>query len=759
MNISSTHPTTFLSSSVAAAAAASNYYNDDDIVEPPPAPPTSYSHLVKPVCRQDIPAYDDYKSMLNIIRSLTDFRSSSSATPVNNSSNHLYSSSAAASSSSSTTTTTTNSAMPSIANRLASATSLYLGPDVNQSGNSAATTAAPSPATGNTSSAATVSSSAASIVSSPPSKPQSRSTSAHTLNRRVSMNNLSPYQHSATTAFPQSILSTSPATFTTSSPSILSRGTVFSSSSAAVIGNSGTAGTNIGSGLGSSSGSNNNNLRNDQGFSYTALKETRFYKRIIAEDIEPTLRLDLAPGISWLTRRSVLSSISDGALLIEPLSQSLLREKPACSMCGEKRRGRPRIQVEPPLPHHLQPQYSVGSVSRGDVIHDGKGSGSGTAMEEVEENPRTHAFRTSASDTAQRYPLCQICLEKMRACCEFVGYLRLIVDGHVHVRDSLEERDVWEEIVKLRERIFWARIGGGVVPAFVPFIQELRARQRMMEMELEMEMEEKQKQQQQQQDIEGGQANEKEKEKEKWKDTPDLIVKETRTRENSIDSSSVNDVNKRHSLQSQHDSPTATDASFTPVTGSTETLDTITTTSTDNDNSTKIDPARLEGKEEESKDSSTMNDADDVAAVKPDPAVSLAEKEQISVTAELEDHQIMDDAASQQQQQQQGQEQEQEQKEKENPAKTDLATSTEEVSLDEKKQDGGSNDIESSLAAASTSSSSSQPSTGSSLRGGSVYRRHHKALSSLSEHSEPPPEAEEESELTAVKPTRIERGD
>ncbi|KAI5295293.1 rab guanine nucleotide exchange factor S2, partial [Ascosphaera acerosa] len=95
---------------------------------------------------------------------------------------------------------------------------------------------------------------------------------------------------------------------------------------------------------------------------------------------------------------------------------------------------------------------------------------------------------TSASDTAQRYPLCQLCLEKMRACCEFVGYLRLIVDGHVHARDADEEKEVWEEIVRLRERIFWARIGGGVVPAFVPFIQELRSRQ-MAEEEEERERE------------------------------------------------------------------------------------------------------------------------------------------------------------------------------------------------------------------------------------------------------------------------------
>ncbi|KAM5442484.1 rab guanine nucleotide exchange factor S2 [Microsporum ferrugineum] len=175
------------------------------------------------------------------------------------------------------------------------------------------------------------------------------------------------------------------------------------------------------------------------------LKETRFYKRILAEDIEPTLRLDMAPGISWLTRRSVMSSLVDGELIIEPIpaapagSSSDLPSPPStpssmsgtavpCALCGDRR-------------------LSV--------------------------NPRTHRFRTSSSDSAPRHPLCALCLEKMRSCCEFVGYLRLVVDGHVRTGGGGEaeirerEREAWEETVRLRERIFWARIGGGVVPAFV----------------------------------------------------------------------------------------------------------------------------------------------------------------------------------------------------------------------------------------------------------------------------------------------------
>lgn len=156
---------------------------------------------------------------------------------------------------------------------------------------------------------------------------------------------------------------------------------------------------------------------------FVPLKETRFYKRALMEDIEPTLRLDAAPGISWLTRRTVLSSICDGNLVVEPMPAASQKYAYPCSLCGERRTGN--------------------------------------------ENSRTHRFRTSDSETAQRYPLCMLCLEKVRSCCEFVGYLRLIKDGHIHADDPEDEKEAWEETVRLRERMFWSRIGGGVVPSFV----------------------------------------------------------------------------------------------------------------------------------------------------------------------------------------------------------------------------------------------------------------------------------------------------
>ena len=153
------------------------------------------------------------------------------------------------------------------------------------------------------------------------------------------------------------------------------------------------------------------------------LKETRFYKRVLVEDIEPTLRLDAAPGLSWLARRSVINSMCEGSLVVEPMPNAATLHHFACSLCGENRKG--------------------------------------------EDYRRTHRFRTSENDNAQRYALCEYCLNRLRSTCDFLGFLRMIKDGHWRTDGEQAEATAWEESVRLRERMFWARVGGGVVPNFV----------------------------------------------------------------------------------------------------------------------------------------------------------------------------------------------------------------------------------------------------------------------------------------------------
>ena len=155
----------------------------------------------------------------------------------------------------------------------------------------------------------------------------------------------------------------------------------------------------------------------------TPLKETSFYKRALTEDIEPTLRLDSSPGLSWLARRTVINSMCEGKLIVEPTPSAARLYHPPCSLCGEQGRG--------------------------------------------DKQARTHRFRTSESESAQRYPLCKYCLTRVRATCDFLSFLRMIKDGYWRTDGAQSEAMAWEESVRLRERMFWSRIGGGVVPAFL----------------------------------------------------------------------------------------------------------------------------------------------------------------------------------------------------------------------------------------------------------------------------------------------------
>lgn len=348
-----------------------------------PAPPTSFVHLLKPVCRRDTPGFEDFHSMLRVLRGILD-----------------------------------NPARPATAG-LGRFTSAAQAWSFSSGNNASSGTATPTKFGSNQSSLKPPAQ-----LAPPPFPPPLPPSSSSPLSASPPNQIQRPSSATATMWSPSSLLSSS-----SPSPSFPSFGYHIPSSSSALTPSRPSTPSN----------------RSEYASAHNTLKETRFFKRIVAEDIEPTLRLDIAPGISWLTRRSVLGSMFDGTLIIEPLPAVAGLQWAQCVLCGENRRTTAAAAGAP-------------------------GPGPGSAQHS---NLRTHGFRTSGSESAQRYALCALCLEKMRSCCELVGYLRLLVDGHVRIDDDeAHEREVWEEIVRLRERMFWAKIGAGVVPAFLlPMLQ------------------------------------------------------------------------------------------------------------------------------------------------------------------------------------------------------------------------------------------------------------------------------------------------
>ncbi|CCG81329.1 Putative uncharacterized protein [Taphrina deformans PYCC 5710] len=148
------------------------------------------------------------------------------------------------------------------------------------------------------------------------------------------------------------------------------------------------------------------------------LRDTKFLKRALIEDIEPTLRLDQGPELGYLSRRSILNAVIEGHLIVEPMPAHLARYKPdryPCALCGDAR-------------------YT-------------------------DEIKRNYRLKTSEKIDSQPYPLCNWCTDRVRSVCTYVAFLKQVKDGLWKASTESEEMRVWEESVKLRESMFWSRVG------------------------------------------------------------------------------------------------------------------------------------------------------------------------------------------------------------------------------------------------------------------------------------------------------------
>ncbi|OCF76950.1 hypothetical protein I204_02659 [Kwoniella mangroviensis CBS 8886] len=210
----------------------------------------------------------------------------------------------------------------------------------------------------------------------------------------------------------------------------------------------------------------------------TNLLTQPFLARTIIEDNDPTLRLDTAPDLSWLSRRSVSQAIISGDLIVEPVSTATLLASTSssvqdinCSLCGKS------IFI-----HQQQPQSPAGTSHFGPPpVHPQRTSNSTTSRFSLKPFFATTTSSTSATNTnstpnvpspsqspvsspaigpggaitsvyvfriakpqlqsggssgdkgdSKLYPLCRTgwCLERMRATCALWHFVRT---GVVHV--------------------------------------------------------------------------------------------------------------------------------------------------------------------------------------------------------------------------------------------------------------------------------------------------------------------------------------
>ncbi|ORY30392.1 hypothetical protein BCR39DRAFT_529653 [Naematelia encephala] len=188
-----------------------------------------------------------------------------------------------------------------------------------------------------------------------------------------------------------------------------------------------------------------------------------FLARIITEDHDPTIRLDAAPDVSWLSRKGVSNAIISGDLVIEPLpADSVIANASgnmhdiSCSLCG-KPVFPPLVPASPAGSHFGPPPvhptaHRTGSGGRFSLrpffntatsAHSTSPSASPLSSPGPHQNhsgasvhSTVYIFRVAKPTTAttaqtekeqiRLYPLCKSgwCLDRLRATCELWYFVR-----------------------------------------------------------------------------------------------------------------------------------------------------------------------------------------------------------------------------------------------------------------------------------------------------------------------------------------------
>ncbi|KAH3678242.1 hypothetical protein WICPIJ_008877 [Wickerhamomyces pijperi] len=198
-------------------------------------------------------------------------------------------------------------------------------------------------------------------------------------------------------------------------------------------------------------------------------KDSRFFKKLFIDDIEPCLKLDSAAGIGWLHRRPLTSAMIEGRVVIEPVSginetYRLNFQKRQTNTSGSA--GEELVQSNlysypsssPPVA--IASPCSLCGESRDDILEHSR-------LYTMKFHPKDTLSTTLAQTTNTTYPLCSYCLFRVRSTCDIFAFLRSLKTdiwklngGSSHGDlDEVMVKKAWIELARLRCRLFWAKVG------------------------------------------------------------------------------------------------------------------------------------------------------------------------------------------------------------------------------------------------------------------------------------------------------------
>lgn len=168
-----------------------------------------------------------------------------------------------------------------------------------------------------------------------------------------------------------------------------------------------------------------------------ALKDTssdsKLLRRLVNDEIQPALRLDNASGLGWIVRRTLMSLMMEGLVVVEPLSG--LNENFQYGYASPSLSGSAFSPIMAGKDAHL---FSYPSDSPPIAVHD-KCSFCSEARDDVIEHARMYVLKTQTRTedgsviVTNSFPLCRYCLLKVRQTCEIFAFLRSLKLGAWHL--------------------------------------------------------------------------------------------------------------------------------------------------------------------------------------------------------------------------------------------------------------------------------------------------------------------------------------
>lgn len=159
--------------------------------------------------------------------------------------------------------------------------------------------------------------------------------------------------------------------------------------------------------------------------------ESKLLRRLVNDEIQPVLRLDNASGLGWIVRRTLMSLMMEGLVVVEPLSG--LNENyqfgyasPPLVGNAANTSGNNVIKDS-----HL---FHFPSDSPPIAVHD-KCSFCAESRDDIIEHARMYVLKTQskADDgsliVTNTFPLCKYCVLKVRQTCEIFAFLRSLMLG------------------------------------------------------------------------------------------------------------------------------------------------------------------------------------------------------------------------------------------------------------------------------------------------------------------------------------------